>query len=517
MHVLGTRLESAAASIAVAVALALATSPTHVAAQDASGTSTQPAAGATEAPGVQADEASAGAYVPDGRARAVMFYSPSCPHCQEVMHEDLPPLQEIFGDNLVIVFMRTDKDYAHLLYELTNTTFDIARLDQGVPMMVIGDHVMIGGTAIRAEFPALVASYIAQGGIDWPAIPGLLDVIGMQEAMQSLTEQPPGSTGPTEPTAPPAAAAPTEQVWGAPGVGPTPRPATARPANAEATGAVAQSGATTEPPGGTPAEDAEGASTAGGEGDEDTELAAPASGSPPAGSASPEAPESAAATAAAKALLGVQAMPTLPPSAFVPPGELGVRERFMLDPGANAIAVGVLVLMIVVLVAALRPAGWQERISGSGLPGVVVPLLAVAGIVVAAYMAYVETTLNQAYCGPIGDCNAVQQSDYARVFGIPIAWLGLLAYALVLLLWAAARRGSETAADWAWAFLYVTAVAGVAFSVYLTFLEPFVIGATCAWCITSALLMTALLIMTAGHGLQVLRAKPPPRSAAGQD
>jgi uncharacterized membrane protein len=63
----------------------------------------------------------------------------------------------------------------------------------------------------------------------------------------------------------------------------------------------------------------------------------------------------------------------------------------------------------------------------------------------------------------------------------------------------------------------VTAVAGVAFSVYLTFLEPFVIGATCAWCITSALLMTALLIMTAGHGLQVLRAKPPPRSAAGQD
>ena len=33
---------------------------------------------------------------------------------------------------------------------------------------------------------------------------------------------------------------------------------------------------------------------------------------------------------------------------------------------------------------------------------------------------------------------------------------------------------------------------GVLFSVYLTFLEPFVIGATCAWCLTSAILMTAL-------------------------
>jgi uncharacterized membrane protein len=33
---------------------------------------------------------------------------------------------------------------------------------------------------------------------------------------------------------------------------------------------------------------------------------------------------------------------------------------------------------------------------------------------------------------------------------------------------------------------------GVLFSIYLTFLEPFVIGATCAWCLTSAIVMTAL-------------------------
>jgi uncharacterized membrane protein len=33
----------------------------------------------------------------------------------------------------------------------------------------------------------------------------------------------------------------------------------------------------------------------------------------------------------------------------------------------------------------------------------------------------------------------------------------------------------------------------VLFSIYLTFLEPFVIGATCAWCLTSALIMTLLL------------------------
>jgi uncharacterized membrane protein len=39
------------------------------------------------------------------------------------------------------------------------------------------------------------------------------------------------------------------------------------------------------------------------------------------------------------------------------------------------------------------------------------------------------------------------------------------------------------------------ALSGTLFSVYLTFLEPFVIGATCAWCLTSAVLITLLLLV----------------------
>jgi uncharacterized membrane protein len=44
--------------------------------------------------------------------------------------------------------------------------------------------------------------------------------------------------------------------------------------------------------------------------------------------------------------------------------------------------------------------------------------------------------------------------------------------------------------------LVIMAVGGTVFSIYLTFLEPFVIGATCAWCLTSAILMTVLLWLT---------------------
>jgi uncharacterized membrane protein len=42
------------------------------------------------------------------------------------------------------------------------------------------------------------------------------------------------------------------------------------------------------------------------------------------------------------------------------------------------------------------------------------------------------------------------------------------------------------------------AIFGVSFSIYLTFLEPFVIGATCLWCLSSATIMGLILPLTTG-------------------
>ena len=58
---------------------------------------------------------------------------------------------------------------------------------------------------------------------------------------------------------------------------------------------------------------------------------------------------------------------------------------------------------------------------------------------------------------------------------------------------------------WAKAGLLCFALFGVLFSIYLTFLEPFVIGATCAWCITSAIIMALILWMVAADGWAALR------------
>ena len=120
-------------------------------------------------------------------------------------------------------------------------------------------------------------------------------------------------------------------------------------------------------------------------------------------------------------------------------------------------------------------------------------MLCVVGLGVAGYLAYVETAHVEAVCGPVGDCNTVQQSEYARLFGvIPIGILGMAGYVMILLAWGVARSAKRRLAAYASLAIFGMAAFGVLFSVYLTFLEPFVIGATCAWCLTSAILMTAL-------------------------
>jgi len=70
------------------------------------------------------------------------------------------------------------------------------------------------------------------------------------------------------------------------------------------------------------------------------------------------------------------------------------------------------------------------------------PLLAAMGLFVAGYLAYVETQHVTAVCGPVGDCNAVQNSPYATLFGvIPVGVIGLAGYLLILAAWFGGEPG----------------------------------------------------------------------------
>lgn len=194
----------------------------------------------------------------------------------------------------------------------------------------------------------------------------------------------------------------------------------------------------------------------------------------------------------------VESQPSQPPESTQP--TVRRSNGFLL-------AVGVMVGMLAAIVYAgarfiLNPQG-KEADRKQKWEGFITQTLALLGLGVAGYLAYVETQVVPAICGPVGDCNAVQSSSYARLFGIlPIGVLGSVGYFLILAAWAWKRFRSDRLAGYASRLIFGMTVFGTLFSLYLTYLEPFVIKAVCAWCLTSAVLITLLMLISVSPALQ---------------
>lgn len=182
--------------------------------------------------------------------------------------------------------------------------------------------------------------------------------------------------------------------------------------------------------------------------------------------------------------------------------------KFKQDPLANGIAVSVLLLMIFSLIAALMITLSTVKAPKALtiLPGWIIPPLALIGLAIAVYLSYVEVSETRAVCGPVGNCNAVQNSPYARLFGIlPIAVMGMIGYAAILVSWLFQQFGPTVLKKIAGLALFGLAIFSVLFSSYLTFLEPFVIGATCTFCLASAIVVTIILWVSIIPARKVLK------------
>jgi uncharacterized membrane protein len=125
----------------------------------------------------------------------------------------------------------------------------------------------------------------------------------------------------------------------------------------------------------------------------------------------------------------------------------------------------------------------------------VAAVLAAAGIGIAAYLTVVHYAHQPIACSSIGDCELVNSSRYAKLGGVPVALMGLVSYATMLLLVAGAwlrRDAMLLAAAWG------IALASFGFSMYLTYIELEVLNAICVYCVASASVVTALLAVLSG-------------------
>ena len=181
------------------------------------------------------------------------------------------------------------------------------------------------------------------------------------------------------------------------------------------------------------------------------------------------------------------------------PDSTPLNSSAMGDRIANGLAILVLVGMLAALVHALLRLRNADSPRGHH-PAAILGTLAI-GLGISGYLAYTSLADVTPVCGPVGSCDVVQQSEYAKLFGIPMGVLGLLGYGAILLSWLLARRLSPSGGRWRWVPLAIT-LFGVLFSLRLTYLEPFVIGHTCLWCLGSAVTITSVLWLLAGETRQ---------------
>ena len=115
--------------------------------------------------------------------------------------------------------------------------------------------------------------------------------------------------------------------------------------------------------------------------------------------------------------------------------------------------------------------------------------LAVLGVGIAGYLTYVHYAGIAPVCTGGGGCEKVQSSRWSELAGVPVALLGLLGYVTILGAVVAWRSEAGRTAVLAAAWL------GLAFSLYLQYRALHDVGATCIWCLGSAITMACLTVV----------------------
>lgn len=131
---------------------------------------------------------------------------------------------------------------------------------------------------------------------------------------------------------------------------------------------------------------------------------------------------------------------------------------------------------------AVLTGSWRWRIS---------ILLALVGLVDSIYLTWVKLANAYSSCIGIGDCEVVNQSRFAELWGQPIALYGALAYLAILVLLVSETLVNQMR-EWSTLAVFGLTMAGTLYSAYLTYLEIAVLRAICPYCVLSAVAMLGL-------------------------
>jgi uncharacterized membrane protein/glutaredoxin len=419
---------------------------------------------------------------------AVLFWMNDCPHCHKVLDNVLPPLQEKHGEQLDILLIEVvDMDDVNRLYEVA-AAYSIHRERVSVPFLIIGEQVLIGSQQIPDKLPGLIEHYLAQGGVERPSIPNLNEFLAHSTPTPLPTAVITGAVVRAIlfttldcrncQVEVHTALMPVLEKYG--------RQFEYRVVdvvNLDDVEYIYQVAETY----GIPRQDVDlpliimGEQVLIGE-----QMAIELPG-----------------LVASHLATGGADWPSLPPQLKTNlPASTDADIPSAVHSNGFTLAIVVMAFMTAALAYCIIAFAIGKAFPLPVWADWLIPALIIIGIGVAGYLAYVETQSVEAMCELAGDCNTIHQSRYARLFDVlPVGVLGLLGYFALLVTWLVRRfiRKLEKTAAIGY---FGMALFAVIFSLYLTFLEPFVIKAVCIWCLSSSIIVTLLLLLGSPPAIQ---------------
>jgi uncharacterized membrane protein len=138
----------------------------------------------------------------------------------------------------------------------------------------------------------------------------------------------------------------------------------------------------------------------------------------------------------------------------------------------------------------------------------IIAVLAVLGLAISAYLAWTFSTGGPMLCVGTQGCETVRASRYSAILGVPLGIIGIAFYLalLAVALWKLVERPSS--GDLPHLAVFGLAVSGAVFSAYLTYLELFVIGAVCSWCVSSAVVVAMICVLSGWNLRETVAADP---------
>lgn len=123
----------------------------------------------------------------------------------------------------------------------------------------------------------------------------------------------------------------------------------------------------------------------------------------------------------------------------------------------------------------------------------IIAVLSLAGVIVSGISLqrhYARSATSFCEFGEKFNCDIVNRSEYSSVMGIPVAAIGVAGYGSLLALCTLYRTRAETPLR-----LLVAALGGLAFALWLTYVEAYVLETWCILCLTSLGLIVTITLL----------------------